>query len=66
MRLKDWREVVFDDWPRICNITKRTIERMVKYAERYLVDDMRLATGRVKIDTEYEAWRERTLSRPLP
>ena len=65
MRLRDWREVIFEDWPAV-RVTKGAIENAVGCARRYFTADARLAMGRVYTDAEYEARRLRILSKPLP
>lgn len=66
-RLKDWREVINTDFPKT-EITERTkyVMRRVTSSGRYLINNMRLATGRVYTDLEYEARRAKILSTPLP
>lgn len=67
LRLKDWREVIFEDFPEI-RITDRTRTTMRRAAEsaRYLINNVRIATGRFYTDSEYEARRSRILNTPLP
>jgi hypothetical protein len=66
MRLKDWREVIFDDWPSFREATRTTIEKTIGYARKYLIRDARVAMGRVYANEAYETRRLRILSRPLP
>lgn len=57
IRLKGWREVLTEDWPRIGEVTRETIRRAVEYK------------GQVRkpySSSEYEAWRARVLATPLP
>lgn len=67
LRLKDWREVVREDWPKqpVTESTRQTIRRAAESC-RYLINDMRLATSRVYTDLEYESRRAKRLDRPLP
>jgi len=67
LKLKDWREVIFEDFPDM-KITEQTRDVMRRAAQsgRYLINDMRLATGRFYTDSEYEARRAKILSTPLP
>lgn len=67
LRLKDWREVISEDWPKI-EITKQTVLNMREavLSGRYLFSDMRLATGRFYTDSEYETRRAKVLAAPLP
>jgi hypothetical protein len=65
MGLKDWREVIDLDFPDV-EITEETKRTMVEAGRRYLINDVRLATGRFYTTAEYEARRERVLSTPLP
>ncbi len=64
-KLKDWREVIDLDFPPI-EVTEATRQKMIEYAKRHSVGDVRLATGRFYTTAEYEARRERVLSTPLP
>ncbi|MEI7718553.1 MAG: hypothetical protein WCI72_01695 [archaeon] len=66
-RLEEWNEVIFKDWPAI-RITERTKEVMqyLSHYGRYLVDNTRIAMGRIYTGSEYEARRQKILSTPLP
>ena len=64
-RLKDWREVINEDFPRI-EVTEETIRNSVRMAQRGYRTDVRVAMGRVYTDKEYEARRQRVLSTELP
>ena len=64
-RLKDWRDVINVDFPKV-EVTEETIRNSVRMAERGYRTDMRVATGRVYTDAEYEARRQRVLSQELP
>jgi hypothetical protein len=65
MRLKDWREVIFEDSSRI-EVTEETVRNGVKMAQMGYRTDMRIATGRVYTDAQYESWRAKVLNTPLP
>jgi hypothetical protein len=66
MKLKDWREVLDLDFPKMGEVTIETRRAMREYGRRYLMGNFRLATGRIHTDREYEYWRERVLATPLP
>jgi len=60
------QELIDRDWPDFV-IDKKAIEESLKYSNRFEIrDNTRLATGRVFTTQEYEAWRNRVLSTPLP
>ena len=67
LKLKDWREVIFEDFPDM-KITEQTRDAMRRAAQsdRYLINDIRLATGRFYTNLEYETQRAKILSTPLP
>ncbi len=65
LRLKGWREVISADFPKI-EITQATIKENMMLARRGYRADMRIATGKVWTDKEYEAYRARVLATPLP
>jgi len=64
-RLKDWKEVIYEDFPRL-EITEEVIRNSVQMSQRGYRTDFRIATGRVWTDKDYEARRMRVLSTPLP
>jgi hypothetical protein len=66
MKLRDWKGVIIDDWPEIGEVTRRTIVYSKELASRGYRASMRVATGRVHVDRDYEAWREGVLATPLP
>ena len=68
VRLSDWREVINIDFPKDRPTTENT-QRVMQEATnsgRYLIGDMRLATGRFYTTDEYESWRRKVLDKPLP
>ena len=65
MKLRRWDEVIFEDFPGIGEITKEALEQIVEESSRYR-GSVRMATGRIWIDAEYEAYREEILKRRLP
>ncbi len=56
IRLRDWREVINEDLPQI-EITDSTVKRAKEYG---------LAVRKFYDPADYEARRQRVLSRPLP
>jgi hypothetical protein len=67
MRLRDPKDVVNMDWPDM-PITDRAVEAMRQYGRtgKYSSGDMRVNTGRVYTDAEYESLRTRVQNTPLP
>ncbi len=66
-RLENWDEVMNKDWPEM-KPTERAGTIMARLAGcgRYLVDNARLALGRIYSSEKYESYRHRALSTPLP
>ncbi len=65
LRLKDWREVINEDFS-LVRVTQDTVRRCVVFAQRGYSSDARVAMGRIYTDAEYESRRERVLNTPLP
>ena len=63
--LKDWRECIDLDWPKI-EVTERTREIGYQMARRGYRADVRTATGRIYTDAEFEARRKNILEQELP
>jgi hypothetical protein len=66
-KLENWDEVMNKDWPemKVTERTRATMERLASCG-RYLVDNVRLAFGRIYSSKKYESYRQRVLSTPLP
>ncbi len=65
MRLKDWREVLTTDLPRGVPVTRKTVEMIREQSQRYR-GGMRISTGRIWTDADYEKRRAKVLATPLP
>jgi hypothetical protein len=65
MKLKGWREVVMVDFPPSGPITRKSVALALKEGSRFR-GSMRVSTGRVWTDREFEKYREKVLSTPLP
>lgn len=65
MPLPDWKEVVKTDFPEMGPITAGTKERIQEH-RRCFRGGVRISTGRIWEDEEYEQRRTRVLSTPLP
>lgn len=65
MKLKDWREVLTEDLPRVATVTLKTVEMALRQGQRYR-GSMRISTGRIWTDEEYEKQRAKILATPLP
>lgn len=66
MKLREWKDVITEDFPQIEEVTRRTIKYSASMARRGYRASMRVATGRVHTDREYESYRRRVLNTPLP
>jgi len=65
MKIKEWKDVIFLDPPKIGSITAESVQDIKKKTFRYR-GSVRLATGRVIIDDEYNKKRKSILQKPLP
>lgn len=65
MNIRSWDELLDVDLPRIGPVTENTIEHTLNEASRFR-GSMRIATGRVWIDSEFEEYRFLVLNKPLP
>jgi hypothetical protein len=65
VRLKDWREVLTTDLPRGVPVTRKTVEMIREQSQRYR-GGMRISTGRIWTDADYEKRRAKVLATPLP
>lgn len=65
---KELLDTLDAELPEVGAITEEMVETSAELAQnrRYLVGDVRIATGRVWPTKEYEARRQRVLSTPLP
>jgi len=65
-RLKNWDEVIDVDFPEMKPITEESIAFLKKYGHRSYCSDVRIATGRIMTDSDYETRRKEILNTPLP
>lgn len=65
MPFKSPEEVFNAELPLPKRITKKAVELSKKLVSRF-GGNARLATGRIFTDEEYEEWRKKVLSKPLP
>ncbi len=65
MKLKDWREVLTVDLPESGPVTRKTVEMVCEQSRRYR-GGMRISTGRIWTDAEYEKRRAKILATQLP
>lgn len=65
VELKDWREVLTEDIPGNLTVTLKTVEAAVSQGRRYR-GSMRISTGRIWTDEDYEKRRKKILATPLP
>ncbi|MEA1950852.1 MAG: hypothetical protein U9N87_05675 [Planctomycetota bacterium] len=64
MALRDWRSVVTKDYPDPGPVTNEAIQ--ANQDDPRLRGSIRMATGRVWDDEEYEERRNKVLNTPLP
>lgn len=62
--MKTWAEYINDDMPKRGPVTKESIECTLKEARRFR-GSVRLSTGRLWTDEDFEARRNRVLNIPL-
>lgn len=65
MKLLDWKAVIRMDFPKCQPVTKQTIDAIMAEGHRFR-GSMRVSTGRIWTDSEFEARRARVLATPLP
>jgi len=65
LRLKDWREVVLADFPADREITDRTVLITTDESSRFR-GSVRISHGRIYTTRQFDAWRNRVMSTPLP
>jgi len=65
MSLPDWSELVKKDFPEMGPVTQKTLLAIAKHRHRCR-GGMRIFTGRIWQDEEFEKRRRRVLSTPLP
>jgi hypothetical protein len=65
MNLRDWKELVKEDFPEMGPVTAETIEAVEKNCYRFR-GGMRISTGRIWRDDEFEERRRKVLSTPVP
>ncbi len=61
----DWKKYIDIDLPQMGEITSEVVEMTSNLAVRY-GGDTRMFLGLIWTDKEYESFRERVLSTPLP
>ncbi len=69
LRQKSWKEVIFEDLPKMGKITEESLKRTRSYSRsgRYSpIKNTRLSTGRIWTDEDFEARRKRVYDTPLP
>ena len=64
-KLGHWKELITTDFPDGDRITKATVAGVKSEARRFRAS-MRVATGRLYTDEEFEKRRSRVLGTPLP
>jgi hypothetical protein len=65
VKLKGWRDVLNVDFPESRPVTKSTVSLAKKEGRRFR-GSMRVSTGRIWTERNYEKFRQRVLSTPLP
>jgi len=64
--MRDWRDFINVDLPKVGEITQKMIDRNVKYSSCCGGSSTRMAMGRVWTNATYKARRRRVLETPLP
>ncbi len=64
--IKDWRDIIDRDIPTFGPITEETREQILRESHRYRAGNVRLVTGRIYTDKEFEERRERVHKLKLP
>ena len=65
MNLREWRELIREDFPEMGPTTEETTKAIEKNCDRFR-GGMRISTGRIWQDDEFEERRRRVLSTPVP
>lgn len=65
MKLKDWRDVLTADFPRGRPVTRKTVGIATEEGKRFR-GSMRVSTGRIWTELNFEKYRQRVLNTPLP
>ena len=65
MKLKEWSEVVGVDFPESGPVTPKTVFLAKKENQRFR-GSMRVCTGRIWTDRDFERYRRRVLGTSLP
>jgi hypothetical protein len=65
MKLKEWRDVLTADFPSMKPVTQNTVDLALKEGRRFR-GSMRVSTGRIWTDRDFERFRTRVLNTPLP
>lgn len=60
-----WEELIYEDFPEMGRVTNKTLETIKREGYRFR-GGVRISTGRIWIDGEYEDRRKKVLSEPLP
>lgn len=65
MSLRNWNDLVREDYPEMGPVTEETIEKIEQNRHRFR-GGMRISTGRIWKDDEYEKRRRKVLNTQLP
>jgi len=65
MKLKRWQDVLTDDFPTAKPVTQKAVDLALKEGRRFR-GSMRVSTGRMWTDRDFERFRAKVLNTPLP
>ncbi len=65
MKLHGWRDVLTSDFPSAKPVTQKTVDLVLKEGRRFR-GSMRVSTGRIWTDRDFEQFRAKVLNTPLP
>lgn len=63
--VRKWQDVVDTDFPEMAPITEQTVDDAVLNGSRFR-GSVRISTGRIWTDKDFQARRERVRNTPLP
>jgi hypothetical protein len=64
-KLKQWNQVVYCDFPADKPVDRAAIDMTKNQSYRFR-GSMRISTGRIWVNSEFEKYRRRILNTPLP
>ena len=65
MKLRGWKDVIFMDFPKMAAVSEKAV-RQIKQDSKSYRGSVRLATGKILTDKEYEKRTNTLRQKPLP